>query len=227
MTSNALVLVVDDDRSVRTGLGRILRSAGYVVEAFEDARQLLARLPTVDVPCCVVSDIKMPGMDGLALQQELRSRTAPVSLVFLTGFADVKTTVRAMKLGALDLLEKPASAAQLLPAVAAAVERARADAATHHRIEVLRDRYATLTPRERQVFALVTSGLLNKQVGYELGTSEKTVKVQRARVIEKMGAHSLADLVRMADRLGVSASADPEAAWQPAPAVAAAASSVR
>ncbi len=223
MTTGALVLVVDDDRSVRTGLGRILRSAGYAVEAFEDARQLLARLPTVSAPCCVVSDIRMPGMDGLALQQELLARSAPVALVFLTGFADVKTTVRAMKLGALDLLEKPASSAVLLPAVAAALERARVDAATHHRIEVLREHYETLTPRERQVFALVTSGMLNKQVGYELGTSEKTVKVQRARVIEKMGAHSLADLVRMADRLGVSAVADPDAAWEAAPAVATAA----
>ena len=222
MTTGAPVLVVDDDRSVRTGLGRILRAAGYAVEAFEDARQLLARLPTVPAPCCVVSDIRMPGMDGLALQQEIRTRGAAVGLVFLTGFADVKTTVRAMKLGALDLLEKPASSAVLLPAVAAALERARVEAATQHRIEVLRERYATLTPRERQVFALVTSGLLNKQVGYELGTSEKTVKVQRARVIEKMGANSLADLVRMADRLGVSAAADADAAAEALPALTAA-----
>ncbi len=222
MTADALVLVVDDDRSVRTGLGRILRSAGYAVEAFEDARQLLARLATVSAPCCVVSDIRMPGMDGLALQEELRTRTAPVALVFLTGFADVKTTVRAMKHGAVDLLEKPASAAVLRPAVAAALERAREHAATQHRIEALRERYDTLTPRERPVFALVTSGLLNKQVGYELGTSEKTVKVQRARVIEKMGAHSLADLVRMADRLGISASADggATATWEGVPALA-------
>ncbi len=222
MTTDALVLVVDDDRSVRTGLGRILRSAGYAVEAFDDARQLLERLPGVSVPCCIVSDIRMPGLDGLALQEELRSRSAPASLVFLTGFADVKTTVRAMKHGAVDLLEKPASAAVLLPVVAAALERARAHAEVRHRVDVLRERHATLTPRERQVFALVTAGLLNKQVGFELGTSEKTVKVQRARVIEKMGAGSLAELVRMADRLGIAASGG-AAAWETPAAVPAAA----
>ena len=218
MTSDTLVFVVDDDRSVRTSLGRILRSAGHAVEAFEDARQLLERLSTIAVPCCVVSDIRMPGMDGLRLQEELRSRPAPVALLFLTGFADVKTTVRAMKLGATDLLEKPASAAVLLPAVAAALAQARAESDSRHRSDVLRERYATLTPRERQVFALVTAGLLNKQVGYELGTSEKTVKVQRARVIEKMGARSLADLVRMADRLGVAAPVEAPQPWEAPPA---------
>lgn len=218
MTTDALVLVVDDDRSVRTGLGRILRTAGYTVEAFDDARQLLARLPSVTVPCCIVSDIRMPGMDGLALQEELRSRSAPVALLFLTGFADVKITVRAMKHGAVDLLEKPASAAVLLPAVAQALEQARSSSDVRHRIEVLRERYETLTPRERQVFALVTAGLLNKQVGYELGTSEKTVKVQRARLIEKMGARSLADLVRMADRLGIAASLEALQTWETPPA---------
>jgi FixJ family two-component response regulator len=224
MTNDALVLVVDDDRSVRTGLGRILRSAGYAVEAFDDARHLLERLPTVAVPCCVVSDIRMPGMDGLALQEELHARSAPMALLFLTGFADVKVTVRAMKHGAVDLLEKPVSSTVLLPAVAAALERARAEADSRHRIDALREQYATLTPRERQVFALVTTGLLNKQVGFELGTSEKTVKVQRARVIEKMGAHSLADLVRMADRLGLTAprgDGNAAGAWEPLPALAA------
>jgi FixJ family two-component response regulator len=221
MTTDALVLVVDDDPSVRRSLGRALRSAGYTVEAFEGARQLLARLPTVEVPCCVVSDVRMPGMDGLALQQELCAGCAPVSLVFLTGFADVRTSVRAMKLGAVDFLQKPVASDVLLPAVAAALGRARRESESRHRSDDLRDRYRTLTPRERQVFALVTSGLLNKQVGFELGTSEKTVKVQRARVIEKMGAHSLADLVRMADRLGIGpagegAPADPATAARPA-----------
>ncbi|BDG05612.1 response regulator transcription factor [Anaeromyxobacter oryzae] len=207
MTADTLVLVVDDDESVRTGLTRVLRSAGYAVEAFEGARQLLSRLPSVDLPCCIVSDVRMPGMDGLALLEELGSGTAP-ALVFLTGFADVPTTLRAMKHGALDLLEKPVSSDVLLAAVAAAIERALKNEETRHRVHDLRERYRTLTPRERQVFALVTAGLLNKQVGYELGTSEKTVKVQRARVIEKMGARSLADLVRMADRLGIAASVD-------------------
>lgn len=216
MTRDGLVLVVDDDASVRKSLSRALRSAGYAVEAFDRAQQLLARLPTVADPCCVVSDIRMPGMDGLALQEELSSRCAPVSLVFLSGFADVRSTVRAMKHGAVDFLQKPASSDVLLPAVASALERARSDAVSRHEVDDLLARYRTLTPRERQVFALVTSGLLNKQVGFELGTSEKTVKVQRARLIEKMGAHSLADLVRMADRLGVRPSAEgARAGWDP------------
>jgi FixJ family two-component response regulator len=214
MTTDALLLVVDDDRSVRTGLSRILRTAGYTVEMFGTAQELLQRLPGVDRPCCVVSDIRMPGMDGLALQDALRAADAPVSLVFMTAFADVPTTLRVMKRGALDLLEKPVSASVLLPVVAAAVARARKEAERHDRVEELRRRYRTLTPRERQVFALVTSGLLNKQVGYELGTSEKTVKVQRAHLIDKMGARSLADLVRMADRLGISPSAGAPSGWE-------------
>jgi FixJ family two-component response regulator len=208
MTADALVLVVDDDRSVRTGLARVLRSAGYRVETFDGARPLLARLPEVGEPCCVVSDVRMPGLDGLALQEELLARGAPVSLVFLTGFADVPSAVRAMKRGALDLLQKPVRSGLLLATVAAAVARARKDAEARRVADGLLDRYRTLTRRERQVFALVTSGLLNKQVGFALGTSEKTVKVQRARVIEKMAARSLADLVRMADRLGIRPSAD-------------------
>ena len=220
MTTDALVLAVDDDAPARASLARLLRSAGYAVETFESARQLLARLPDVSVPCCIVSDYRMPGMDGLALQEELCAGGGP-ALVFLTGFADVPVTLRAMKHGAVDVLEKPADADALLAAVAAALDRARREAATRHRIHDLRERYATLTPRERQVFALVTTGLLNKQVGFELGTSEKTVKVQRARVMEKMGARSLADLVRMADGLGLgpaaggpSPGAEPGAAYQ-------------
>jgi FixJ family two-component response regulator len=203
VTDEPLVLVVDDDASVRTGLTRVLRSGGFEVEAFDGARALLERLPAVERPCCVVSDVRMPGMDGLALQEALRSADEPPPVVFLTAHADVPITLRAMKRGALDLLEKPVAADALLAAVGSALALARAEVETRHRGEDLRARYGTLTRRERQVFALVTSGLLNKQVGFELGTSEKTVKVQRARVIEKMGARSLADLVRMADRLGV------------------------
>lgn len=205
MTAEALVLIVDDDRAVRTALARLLRASGYTVEVFPAALPLLERLAGVTGPCCVVSDVRMPGMNGLELLERLRAARAPVSLVFMTAFADVPMTLHAMKSGALDLLQKPVSATTLLPAVAAALVRARAAAEASERVEDLRGRYRTLTPRERQVFALVTSGMLNKQVGFELGTSEKTVKVQRARVILKMGAHSLADLVRMADRLGISA----------------------
>ncbi|HET9598142.1 MAG TPA: response regulator [Anaeromyxobacteraceae bacterium] len=212
MTNDALVLAVDDDAAVRTALARILRSAGYAVETFPGARQLLARLPTVTVPCCVVTDLRMPGMDGLALQEELCAGGAP-ALVFLTGYADVPTTLRVMKRGAVDVLQKPVGADALVAAVDAALRRACEEAATRDLVQHDRVRYVTLTPRERQVFALVTAGLLNKQVGYELGTSEKTVKVQRARVMEKMGARSLPDLVRMADRLGVGAAGGAAPAW--------------
>jgi FixJ family two-component response regulator len=214
MSAKGLVLVVDDDASVRTGLTRALRTCGYAVEAFPSAKDLLARLPSLGTPCCVVSDIRMPGMDGLSLQEELELSDAPVSVVFLTGFADVPIALRAMKHGAVDLLEKPVRSDALLPAVAAALQRARDRAQRRRRADELRGRYETLTHRERQVFALVTAGLLNKQVGFELGTSEKTVKVQRAHVVEKMGARSLADLVRMADQLGLGP-AEQGAAAQP------------
>jgi FixJ family two-component response regulator len=211
MSAKGLVLVVDDDASVRTGLTRALRTAGYAVEAFGSAKDLLVRIRTLGTPCCVVSDIRMPAMDGLSLQEELVHADAPVAVVFLTGFADVPIALRAMKHGAVDLLEKPARSDVLLPAVASALQRARELAERRRRADELRSKYEKLTQRERQVFALVTAGLLNKQVGFELGTSEKTVKVQRAHVVEKMGARSLADLVRMADHLGLGP-VEPEAA---------------
>jgi FixJ family two-component response regulator len=217
MSDDALVLVVDDEASVRRSLCRVLRAAGYRVEEFEGAPPLLARLARVDVPCCILSDVRMPDMDGLSLQEALGAARAPAALVFLTAFADVTTTLHAMKRGAVDLLEKPVSSEALLAAVAAALERAARDAEGSHRVAALRARYETLTRRERQVFALVTAGLLNKQVGFELGTSEKTVKVQRARLVDKMGARSLADLVRMADHLGLAPRADdPAGGWAPA-----------
>jgi FixJ family two-component response regulator len=207
VTADALVLVVDDDPSVRKAVSRALRTAGHAVETFASAGRLLQRLPAIAVPCCLVSDIRMPGLNGLALQQDLRGRGAPVAVVFLTEFADIPTTVQAMKNGAVDLLQKPVGGRELLSAVAAALTRARDEVENRRRRAALLSRYELLTPRERQVFALVASGLANKRVGLVLGTSEKTIKVQRARVIEKMGARSLAELVRMADRLALAPSA--------------------
>lgn len=151
-----------------------------------------------------MSEFRLPELDGLALQQELRASGAPAAIVFVAAArVDVRTTVRAMKQGAIDFLEKPVASGPLLSAVGAALARVRAEAERRRRLERLRARHERLTPREREVFALVTAGLLNKEVGWELGTSEKTVKVQRARAIEKMGARSFAELVRMADALGV------------------------
>jgi len=205
MGLDALVLIVDDDASVRRALARVLRSAGHVVEVFRGVRELLAHLPPPEVPCCVVSALRAPGVDGLALQEELRASAASVSIVFLTVFTDVRAVVRAMKGGAVDLLPRPVPSDVLVATVATALERSRRAVASLQALDELRARYRTLTRREREVFTLVTAGLLNKQVGFALGTSEKTVKVQRARVVQKMGARSLPDLVRMADLLELSA----------------------
>lgn len=198
------VFLVDDDAAVRRALTRLLRAAGLEVESFASADALL---PHVDDtrPSCVVADLRMPGRNGLELQDELLRRGLDLPLLFISGQADVSSSVRAMKGGAVDFLEKPLSDTTLIEAVQRALGRHRERHAERLEKEVLAKRLARLTPRERQVFALVAAGLLNKQVGYELGATEKTIKVHRARVMEKMEAESLADLVRMAGRLGVSA----------------------
>ena len=196
------VFLVDDDAGVRRALTRLLRAAGLEVESFSSADALL---PVIDAgkPSCVVADLRMPGRNGLDLQAELTRRGLDLPLLFISGHADVSSSVRAMKGGAVDFLEKPVSDDALIGAVARALTRNREMQAERQEIAVLQNRLARLTPREKQVFALVTSGLLNKQVGYELHATEKTIKVHRARVMEKMEAPSLADLVRMASRLGV------------------------
>jgi FixJ family two-component response regulator len=153
----------------------------------------------------VVADLRMPGLNGLDLQEELARRGLDLPLLFISGHADVSSSVRAMKGGAVDFLEKPLSGDTLIEAVSRALQRDREKQAERQEMAVLRSHYARLTPREKQVFALVASGLLNKQVGYELNATEKTIKVHRARVMEKMEARSLADLVRMASRLGETA----------------------
>jgi FixJ family two-component response regulator len=196
------VAVIDDDQSVRSSLARALKTAGIEVASFSSAHEFL------DDPClnqidCAVTDVRMPGLDGLALQEMLSQTQPHLSLVFITGQGDVPMGIKAMKSGAVDFLEKPVDRKALLEAVHRAAERSRDRKISRAEVDDLRRRYELLTPRERQVFQLVTSGLLNKQASAELGTTEQTIKVHRARVMLKMEAESLAELVRMADQLHV------------------------
>jgi len=196
---NSTVFVVDDDASVRKALARLLASAGYVVETFASAREFLDRGHFQDTSGCVVLDIRMPGLSGLDLQRELKAFTPPIPIIFITGHGDVPTSVRAMKDGAVDFLTKPIDDKDLLSVVRQAIAR-NGEARKHHaELRELQRRASTLTPREREVMELVVRGRLNKQTAAELGTVEKTIKVHRARVIEKMGVESLAELVRMAE----------------------------
>ncbi|MDI1476242.1 response regulator [Polyangium sp. y55x31] len=194
------VFVVDDDPSVLRGLERLLRSAGYVVEAHASPRAFLERAPA-DRPGCVVVDLRMPEIGGLDLQEEFARRGFPLPLIFLTGHGDVPSSVRAMKGGAIDFLSKPCDDTDLLAAVERALARDAEARAARAEKEAVRARFAALTPREREVALLVAQGLLNKQIAAELGAAEKTIKVHRGRVMEKLGAESLADLVRLVDRI--------------------------
>jgi FixJ family two-component response regulator len=201
MLETATVLVVDDSDPVRGAVSRLLEFAGYHVKGYASAEALLAEPFASDAPVAIVADLVLPGLDGIALAARLGS--TPV--VFLSGYGCVPSSVRAMKQGAIDFLEKPVRDHELLDAVGRAVARSRQQILERRQLADVRVRYATLTARERQVLALVVSGLLNKQVAWELGVSEKTVKVHRARVVRKMAARSLPDLVRIAERLGVPA----------------------
>jgi FixJ family two-component response regulator len=193
----AVVFVVDDDASVRKSLVRLIKAAGYEAEAFGSVGDFLARRP-YDGPCCLVLDVRMPGRTGLDLQEALRAAGRRLSIVFITGHRDVPVSVKAMKGGAVDFLTKPVDEGTLLGAIEQAVARTLADRRRQARLAEIQSRIATLTPREAAVFALVVTGMLNKQIGSELGIGEKTVKVHRARVMEKMQAGSLAELVRLA-----------------------------
>lgn len=197
-----MVHVVDDDPSVRKSLDRLLRSVGYQVQTYDSARAFLGRSPLSDTPQCLILDVRMPGVSGLDLQTSLRSSGSKIPIVFSTGFGDVTSSVRAMKIGAVDFLTKPIDEQELLSAVdrglSLDVECRRVDAV----MTALKGRLGRLTPRERQVFALVVTGLLNKQIAGRLGTCERTIKVHRARIMKKMEAGSVAELVRMAVRLG-------------------------
>lgn len=198
---SSFVFVVDDDVSVRESLELLLRSAGWQPETFASAQEFLSR-PRPTVPCCLVLDVTLPGLSGLELQKQLAERT-DMPIIFITGHRDVPMTVQAMKAGAVEFLTKPFKDDVLLAAVGSAIERSRAAIRHESQIRALRDSYASLTPRERQVMELVVSGLLNKQVGGELGISEITVKAHRGQVMRKMNAGSLPDLVTMAARLGL------------------------
>jgi FixJ family two-component response regulator len=197
----SIVFVVDDDVSVRESLELLIKSAGWQPETFGSAREFLSR-PRVTVPCCLVLDVTLPGLTGLELQEQLAERI-DLPIIFITGHGDVPMTVRAMKAGAVEFLTKPFKDDVLLDAIRGAIERSRAALHQETQMQALRSCYALLTPREREVMALVVSGLLNKQVGGQLGISEITVKAHRGQVMRKMKADSLADLVTMAARLGL------------------------
>jgi FixJ family two-component response regulator len=196
------VFVVDDDDSVRESLDFLIRTVGWQAETYASAAAFLSR-PRPLVPSCLVLDVSLPDLSGLDLQYRLGADPSELPIIFITAHGDVPMTVRAMKAGAAEFLTKPFRDDVLLSAIASALERSRAALAQHSEGQLLRERYATLTRREQEVMALVVSGLLNKQTAGELNISEITVKAHRGKVMHKMGAGSLADLVRMAERLGV------------------------
>jgi FixJ family two-component response regulator len=195
-----IVFVVDDDISVRESLELLIRCEGWQPEIFPSAQEFLA-CPRALVPSCLVLDVSLPGLNGLDLQKRVAVERTDMPIIFITGYGDVPMTVQAMKAGAVEFLTKPFNDDVLLTAIRAALERSRVALSMEAEMRVLRDRYASLSQRERQVMELVVSGLLNKQVGGELRISEITVKAHRGKVMQKMKADSLADLVKMAARL--------------------------
>jgi FixJ family two-component response regulator len=206
-TDRPVVFVVDDDYRVRDALSSLISSAGLDVAAFGTAAQFL-ELEKPDSPACLVLDLELPGISGLELQQELVAGIAP-PIIFITGHGDVPSSVRAMKAGAIEFLSKPFDDQELLRAIDAAISVDRAARQRRSELAELQKHYALLTPREREVLPFVTAGLANKQTAAELGTSEITIGVHRGQIMRKMGARSLAELVRMADKLGVTRENEP------------------
>jgi FixJ family two-component response regulator len=204
MNRSRIVFIVDDDSSVRRALTRLIKSAGYQVQAFGSARDFLDYRRAADERLsCLVLDVRMPDLSGLDLQHELQVMNTLLPIIFITGHGDIPMSVKAIKDGAVDFLPKPVKDSVLLKAIEQALARAKLEQDERQEAENLQKRVDTLTPREREVMSLVVRGLLNKQIAFELGTVEKTVKVHRARVMEKMRVQSLPELVRIAERIGV------------------------
>ena len=195
-----IVFVVDDDAAVRDAIKDLLESVGTRVQTFASGAEFMARTPT-EGPSCLILDVRLPGTSGLEFQRELAAAGVEIPIIFITGHGDIPITVQAMKAGAVDFLTKPFREQELLDAIHKAVDLDRQRREQSAEVAKLRQRYEELTPREREVMALVTQGLLNKQIAAELGASETTVKIHRGQVMRKMGAESIADLVRMADKL--------------------------
>jgi len=200
---DGVVFVVDDDRSMRESLKDLIQSVGLRVEAFASAQEFL-RGKRDDLPSCLVLDVRLKGLSGLDLQKRMSENNMEIPIIFMTGHGDIPMSVKAFKAGAVEFLTKPFRDQDLLDAVYDALERDRKAREARAKVEELRGRYGSLTPREREVMTLVVAGLLNKQIAAEVGTSEASVKVHRQHLMQKMGAGSLAELVRMADRLGIS-----------------------
>jgi len=198
-----IVFVIDDDSAIRKALASLIRSVGVQVELFASAQEFLQAKRT-RVPSCLILDVRLPGISGLDFQRTLADANDPIPLIFITGHGDIQMSVRAMKAGAVEFLSKPFRDQDLLDAIHLALERDAARRNQEKEIAKMRERFEWLTPREREVLPLVVSGLLNKQIASEIGTSETTVKVHRSQLMRKMGADSLPELVRMAEKLGIS-----------------------
>jgi FixJ family two-component response regulator len=205
--ADSIVFVVDDDSSIREAIAILVKLAGPSVETFGTAQEFL-RSKRPDLPGCVVLDVELPGLSGLDLQRDLTAHGVKLPIIFITGYGDIPMSVRAMKAGALEFLTKPFRDRDLLDAIQQALERDRAARRHSREIAELREHFDALTSREREVMSLVVAGWLNKQIGFELGISEITVKIHRGRVMNKMGAQSLAELVRMTERLELPTAKD-------------------